>query len=135
MLAFCRPKRRWSPTSWLPRLSRSARGGRDAHARWGETPRDFRGVAAIGEEPPFGLDFALRSGMKSLPVPVAEARNNFSEVIARARTGQRVRLTRHGKPVGWLIGKTERDQLDEAAPVKQSSANPGARRTGRRSRQ
>ena len=49
--------------------------------------------------------------MKSLPVPVARARSNFSDVLDNARRGQRIRLTRHGKAVGWIIGAEERDRL------------------------
>jgi antitoxin (DNA-binding transcriptional repressor) of toxin-antitoxin stability system len=37
--------------------------------------------------------------MKSLPIPVAQARHNFSDVVLQAREGQRIRLTRHGKNV------------------------------------
>ncbi len=50
--------------------------------------------------------------MKSLPIPVARARNNFSDLLDDARKGQRIRLTRHGKPVGWIIGPEERAKLD-----------------------
>lgn len=49
--------------------------------------------------------------MKSLPVPVARARSNFSDILDDAKRGQRIRLTRHGKPVGWIIGPDEREAL------------------------
>ena len=65
--------------------------------------------------------------MKSLPLPVAHVRSNLSEVLDDVRAGQRVRVTRHGKPVGWIIGETERARLDEPKPVKPS-------RSGRRPR-
>lgn len=55
-------------------------------------------------------------GMKSLPIPVAQARSNFSEVLEDARKGRRIRLTRHGKPVGWIIGEDERQRLEAALP-------------------
>jgi prevent-host-death family protein len=63
-------------------------------------------------------------GMKSLPIPVAQARSNFSDVLDDARKGRRIRLTRHGKPVGWIIGEEERQRL-EAAPL---SKKPKSRR-------
>jgi prevent-host-death family protein len=65
--------------------------------------------------------------MKSLPIPVAQARSNFSEVLDDARKGRRIRLTRHGKPVGWIIGEGEKQVLDAVAPPKK----PKARRTSR----
>ena len=52
--------------------------------------------------------------IKSLPVPVAHARNNFSDVVADAQRGKRIRLTRHGKPVSWIIGAEDRAVLDQA---------------------
>ncbi len=52
--------------------------------------------------------------MKSLPVPVAQVRSNLSEVLQDARGGKRIRVTRHGKPVGWIIGEAERERLDQA---------------------
>jgi prevent-host-death family protein len=66
--------------------------------------------------------------MKSLPLPVAHVRSNLSDVLDDVRGGQRVRVTRHGKPVGWIIGEAERARLD-AAP---KSAKPS--RSGRRPR-
>jgi len=78
--------------------------------------------------------------MKSLPIPVAKARSNFSDVLDDARKGRRIRLTRHGKPVGWIIGEAERQQLEalgggaKAPGSKFSSKVPKPRRrtpTGR----
>jgi prevent-host-death family protein len=42
---------------------------------------------------------------------VANARNNFSDIVAQARNGQRIKLTRHGKNVAWIIGTADRDLL------------------------
>jgi prevent-host-death family protein len=53
--------------------------------------------------------------MKSLPVPVAQARQNMADVLETARQGGRIRLTRHGKPVGWIIGEKERQRLSAPA--------------------
>jgi prevent-host-death family protein len=58
-----------------------------------------------------GTGFAPFQSMKSLPVPVAQARQNMADVLQTAKKGGRVRLTRHGKPVGWIIGEQERNQL------------------------
>ena len=66
--------------------------------------------------------------MKSLPVPVAQARSNFSEVLDDARKGRRIRLTRHGKPIGWLIGQDDRARLEEPRRGK----NPRSKRSAGR---
>jgi prevent-host-death family protein len=66
--------------------------------------------------------------MKSLPVPVAHARNNFSDVLEDAQRGQRIRLTRHGKPVGWIIGAEERQRLESAPRGKAPRATKSRRR-------
>jgi prevent-host-death family protein len=65
--------------------------------------------------------------MKSLPVPVAHARSNFSEVLDDAKRGQRIRLTRHGKPVGWIIGAEEREHLLKAQRGKSLRAGKSRR--------
>lgn len=54
---------------------------------------------------------AMRQSAKSLPIPVANARNNFSDIVAQARNGQRIKLTRHGKNVAWIVGPADRDAL------------------------
>lgn len=64
----------------------------------------------------------VRPSLKSLPIPVANARNNFSDIVAQARNGQRIKLTRHGKNVAWIIGSTDRDAL---------RTQPGTRRRKR----
>jgi len=74
-----------------------------------------------------GTGFAPSPGMKSLPIPVARARNNFSDVLEDAQRGQRIRLTRHGKPVGWIIGAEERERL-----VAKSGKPPRATKSRRR---
>jgi prevent-host-death family protein len=50
---------------------------------------------------------------KSLPIPVAHARKNFSDVVAQAREGQRIKLTRHGRDIAWIIGVTDRSALKD----------------------
>lgn len=66
-------------------------------------------------------------GMKSLPIPVAQARSNFSDVLEDARKGKRIRLTRHGKPVGWIIGEDERRKLEASSAGKKSKTRRPAR--------
>jgi prevent-host-death family protein len=66
--------------------------------------------------------------MKSLPVPVAEVRKNLADVIEEVRRGQRVRVTRHGKAVGWIIGDEERKRLEPQAGVAATRARRAARR-------
>lgn len=51
--------------------------------------------------------------MKSLPIPVTRARHDFSEMVAQARQGQRIRLTRHGKNVAWIVGPGDREALSK----------------------
>jgi prevent-host-death family protein len=65
--------------------------------------------------------------MKSLPIPVARARNNLADVLSDAQRGQRIRLTRHGKPVGWIIGAEEREQLVSTRRGKSSRAQKSRR--------
>lgn len=57
-----------------------------------------------------------------MPIPVADARNNFSDIVAQARTGHRIKLTRHGKKVAWIIGPADRELL---------KTRPGTRRRKR----
>lgn len=51
--------------------------------------------------------------MKSLPLPIARVRRDFADVIDAVRRGQRVRLTRHGRPVAWIIGEDDHRRLEE----------------------
>ncbi len=51
--------------------------------------------------------------MKSLPMPVAVVRRDLADVIESARRGQRIRVTRHGKPVAWIIGEEEHERLGD----------------------
>jgi prevent-host-death family protein len=53
----------------------------------------------------------VRHSVKSLPTPVANARKNFSDIVQQARGGQRIKLTRHGKNVAWIIGASDREVL------------------------
>lgn len=56
----------------------------------------------------------MRSSVKSLPIPVAHARHNFADILAQARNGQRIKLTRHGKNIAWIVGAADRDVLRQA---------------------
>jgi prevent-host-death family protein len=73
-----------------------------------------------------GILFAEWFRMKSLPLPVAHVRNNLADVLDDVRGGQRVRVTRHGKPVGWIIGEEERARLSE--PPKRVKPSRSGRR-------
>jgi prevent-host-death family protein len=61
----------------------------------------------------------VRHSSKSLPTPVADARKNFSEVVEQARNGRRIKLTRHGKSVAWIVGIGDRQALRPATGPKQ----------------
>jgi prevent-host-death family protein len=62
----------------------------------------------------------MRQSLKSLPMPVAVARTNFSDVIAQARDGQRVKLTRHGKDIAWVVGAKDREALRTTQPKRRT---------------
>lgn len=68
------------------------------------------------------MNWSVRPSTKSLPIPVADARNNFSDIVAQARNGQRIKLTRHGKNVAWIVGQADRELL---------RTQPGSRRKKR----
>jgi prevent-host-death family protein len=57
----------------------------------------------------------MRHSVKSLPTPVANARKNFSDVVEQARNGHRIKLTRHGKNIAWIVGPTDREVLGTRA--------------------
>jgi prevent-host-death family protein len=61
----------------------------------------------------------VRRSIKSLPTPVADARKNFSDVVEQARDGQRIKLTRHGKSVAWIVGPSDRENLKARTAAKQ----------------
>lgn len=39
----------------------------------------------------------------------------MADVLETARQGGRIRLTRHGRAVGWIIGEKERNRLTREA--------------------
>ena len=39
----------------------------------------------------------------------------MAEMFDAARKGARIRITRHGKAVGWIIGEAERNRLTRPA--------------------
>jgi len=51
----------------------------------------------------------------------------MAEVLETVRQGGRIRVTRHGKPVGWIIGEEERNRLNERARLDHSAAKRRAR--------
>jgi prevent-host-death family protein len=57
----------------------------------------------------------MRNSVKSLPIPVANARHNFADVVMQARNGQRIKLTRHGKNIAWIVGPSDREALRNTA--------------------
>lgn len=56
-----------------------------------------------------------------MPIPVAHARHNFADILAAARNGQRIKLTRHGKNIAWIVGAADRDVLRQTASRKTRS--------------
>jgi prevent-host-death family protein len=89
--------------------------GSDRHTRVAAARTRRRAVAKLltrRRVVPFLLLYVSMSiSTKSVPIPVANARKNFSDVVAQAREGQRIKLTRHGKNVAWIIGPSDRTNL------------------------
>lgn len=75
----------------------------------------------------------MRHSVKSLPTPVAVARKNFSDVVEQARGGQRIKLTRHGKNIAWIVGATDRDVLRSRPDSAAVRSRAGVKRRAKRS--
>ncbi|MGH3765190.1 MAG: type II toxin-antitoxin system Phd/YefM family antitoxin [Pseudonocardiaceae bacterium] len=57
-------------------------------------------------------------------VPVGDARDHFSELIAEVeRTHERVTVTRHGRPVAVLLSPEDLESLEETLDI---LSQPGA---------
>jgi len=57
-------------------------------------------------------------------VPVGDARDHFSELIAEVeRTHERVTVTRHGRPVAVLLSPQDLESLEETLDI---LSQPGA---------
>jgi len=69
----------------------------------------------------------MRDSAKSLPVGIATARRNFASLVAQAKNGQRIKLTRHGKNVAWVVGAGDREALSRksAKPKRKGRVAPG----------
>lgn len=52
-----------------------------------------------------------------IAVPVAEAKNRLSELVARAQAGEEISVTRHGKPVARLLAAEAVDPQAQRAKV------------------
>ena len=50
--------------------------------------------------------------MDSIPIAIGRLRGAFAEFVEGVRSGSRIRITRHGKPVAWIIGKAEHAMLE-----------------------
>ena len=69
----------------------------------------------------------MRHSVKSLPTPVAAARKAFSDVVEQAKGGQRIKLTRHGKNVAWIVGPDDREALRSRTAVKRRAKKSSLR--------
>ena len=57
-------------------------------------------------------------------IPVGDARDHFSELIAEVeRTHERVTVTRHGRPVAVLVSPEDLESLEETLDI---LSQPGA---------
>ena len=64
--------------------------------------------------------------MKSIPIAMANLRSALAEVLESVREGGRIRITRHGRPIAWIIGKTEHAMLERLqARAVRSTPPPG----------
>ena len=48
-------------------------------------------------------------------VPIADAKASLSELVSRARGGERFRILRRGKPVAALVGLEDLDRAEQVA--------------------
>lgn len=53
-------------------------------------------------------------------ISVAEAKNRFSELLARVELGEEIAVTRHGKPVARLIAAQPFDAQAQKARVREA---------------
>lgn len=53
-----------------------------------------------------------------IKIPVAEAKNRFSELLARVELGEEIAVTRHGKPVARLVAAQAPDSRDQETKVR-----------------
>ena len=49
----------------------------------------------------------------SIPIAISRLRGAFADFVEGVRQGGRIRITRHGKPVAWIIGKAEHAILEQ----------------------
>ncbi len=54
-----------------------------------------------------------------IKISVAEAKNRFSELLARAELGEDIAVTRHGKPVARLVAVNPPDAVDQQTKVRE----------------
>lgn len=62
------------------------------------------------------------AGDKAAVVPLAEAKNQLSALIARVEQGEEIAITRRGLPVAWLVPDPQRqaDSEERARRVSQA---------------
>jgi prevent-host-death family protein len=50
--------------------------------------------------------------MDSISIAIGRLRGALADFVEGVRSGGRIRITRHGKPVAWIIGKAEHAMLE-----------------------
>ncbi len=62
--------------------------------------------------------------MDSIPVAISRLRIAIAEFLEDVRLGNRIRITRHGKPVAWIIGKTDYAVLERVYKNRRARLSP-----------
>lgn len=63
-----------------------------------------------------------------IKIPIAEAKNRLSELVARVEAGEEISVTRRGKPVARLVAAGEVDIQDQRARVAEAFRRLGVLR-------
>jgi prevent-host-death family protein len=59
----------------------------------------------------------LKKGLAMIRIPIADAKNRLSELIARVEAGEEIAVTRRGKPVARLIATSHADAKAKRARI------------------
>jgi prevent-host-death family protein len=60
----------------------------------------------------------------SIPIAIGRLRGALAEFVDNVRSGGRIRITRHGKPVAWIIGRAEHAMLERLQKNRRTRVSP-----------
>lgn len=58
---------------------------------------------------------SVRSKDEPTPITASDARNNMGDLLDRVLGGERITITRHGKPIAALVGPRDLEALAAVA--------------------